>query len=345
MLMLKNTRSICIFHYDERETFMTTDGAEVKRRLLFLMKDVNLVNEYIRRFGFTINVKHINEVKNSHIETKTKQQGPTSEKDPIFEVKVGCPVCGKNGIPCYELRAKSQQIVQNHFLVPIYTGANGYATENYSMSSVTVCPECLFASPDKKDFNRSSVSGSGEIRAQFSSSILFSLKDKTEERRSLLKPVVNFESYFKRPRSAKVATDSYRLAMARAQVEAWHELPYSYFKLGSYALKIAKIRKDDFQDDTDSLIEALGFFQEAFRTSDCPSEDLELQVIYLIVALMIRLDDLTQANSYLSVFSNLKNERIAEMKQDPRLKTDLIDKWHEKAKYLWEERENPNLFD
>lgn len=324
---------------------MRADAAEVKRRLLLLMKDVNLVNEYIRRYGHNINIKNIKAVKENRPERNHKSRSDgTNIKDPIFEIKVACPVCGRDDIACYELRAKSQQIKLNHFLMPVYSGANGYPTVDYNLFSVTVCPECLFASPDKKDFNRKALSGSGEVKAQHPVNLLSSLKEKSKERKNLLSPVVNFESYFRNPRSASVAIDSYRLAMARAQQEAWYEMPYSYFKLGFYALKIARIQSDDHLDDTEALKEALGFFEEAYRTSNCPSEELELQVIYLIIVILIRLGDPEKANSYFSVFGDLKENRVEEMKQNPRLTISTIKKWTEKARFIWEERENPSLF-
>ncbi|MFP4163220.1 MAG: DUF2225 domain-containing protein [Chitinispirillaceae bacterium] len=324
---------------------MKTDKAEVKRRLLLLIKDVNLVNEYIRRFGHTIDIKNIKAVKeNRNSLNQTNQTKNAPGKEPVFEIKVSCPICGKTDITCYELRAKSQQIKQNLFLLPVYSGANGYPTTDYSLLSVTVCPECLFASPDKKDFNRKALSGSKTLEAQHPANLVSSLKDRAKERKMMLTPIVNFENYFKAPRCANVAIDSYRLAMTRAQMEAWFEMPYSYFKQGFYALKIAKIQQDAGMDNSDTLNEALGFFEEAYRTSNCASDEHELQVIYLIIAIMLTLGDAESANSYLSVFSDLKNERIEEMKKNPVLNTFYIDKWTEKARYLWEERENPDIF-
>ena len=132
---------------------MAIDVVEVKRRLGALLNDANLVNEYIRQYGPSIDIKNIKAVK----EAKAKSIMAPDEgvgDDPIFEIKLICPVCGREGISCFELRAKSQQIVKNKFLVPSYEGASGFKTVDYSFLSVTVCPRCLFASPDKKDWNR-----------------------------------------------------------------------------------------------------------------------------------------------------------------------------------------------
>ena len=40
--------------------------------------------------------------------------------DPIFEIKVKCPVCNKKDITSYQLKAKSQDVEFNKFLVPKY---------------------------------------------------------------------------------------------------------------------------------------------------------------------------------------------------------------------------------
>jgi uncharacterized protein (DUF2225 family) len=321
---------------------MTIDVVEVKRRLNALLNDSNLVNDYIRRFGPTIDIKHIKEIKelkNRALTDENKSEG----EDPVFEIKVKCPICNQTNIICYELRAKSQQITQNKFLVPIYTGASGFRTIDYTLLSVTVCPRCLFASPDKKDFNRDGTTP-GELKSQLTTNVLLTLQEKIGERKAILKTVSDYENYFKRPRIESSAIDSYRLAISRAKVESWYEQPYAFYKLGAYTLKIAKIMKDAGEDNKDALREALAYYEEAFRTSNCPTEEIEMQVVYVIVALNLKLGDFKKANSYIGVFSNLHNTRASEMRENPKLTLTVIDKWTDKAKFLWEDRESPDLF-
>lgn len=324
---------------------MPSDVSEVKRRLLLLLNDQNLVDDYIRQYGATIDIKHIKAIKEKRepdISSKNNDDG--NEQDPVYEIKVKCPVCLYSKISCNELRAKSQQILPNKFLIPTYNGACGFRTVDYNMIAVTVCPKCLFASPDKKDFSRSGLHDQAEIKSQIANGILMVLKEKVGERKALLGSVTDYINYFNRPRSAEAAIDSYKLAMARAKAEAWYEQPYSLYKLGAYTLKIAKILKDSGRDNIEQLKEALEYFEDAFRTSNCPLEDLEMQVIYTIVALNIKLLDFKKANSFLTVFANLLNDRIAEMKENPKLNTVTIEKWADRAKFLWEDRENPDLF-
>jgi uncharacterized protein (DUF2225 family) len=318
---------------------MTINVVEVKRRLSALLNDANLVNEYIRQFGPSIDIKNIKAVK----EAKSKSLMTTDEgigDDPIFEIKVICPVCNREDIVCYELRAKSQQIVKNKFLVPGYEGASGFKTVDYSFLAVTVCPRCLFASPDKKDWNRSE----GDTKSQIPGNAIITLQERIGERKTLLKSVSDVEGYFRRPRIKEAAIVSYQLAISRAHVEAFYEQPYALYKLGAYSLRIAKILKEAGSDNREVLREALGYYEEAFRTSNCPSEEIEMQVIYSIVALSLKLEDPKKANSYIAVFANLHNDRVIEMKDNPKLNLILIDKWTDKAKLLWEDRDRADLF-
>jgi hypothetical protein len=170
------------------------------------------------------------------------------------------------------------------------------------------------------------------------------LQEKIGERKSLLKSIIDYASYFSRPRSDDAAIHSLRLSMMRANVEAWYEQPYSYYKLGSYALRIAKIMKDAQRDNREILREALGYFEEAFRTSNCPSEDIEMQVVYTMVALHLKAGDQKSANSYIGVFSSLKNQREAEIRENPSLTITAITKWGDKAKTVWEDRDMEDAF-
>ncbi|MBN1306563.1 MAG: DUF2225 domain-containing protein [Chitinispirillaceae bacterium] len=323
---------------------MTINVAEVKRRLLVFLDDRNLVNEYIRQFGPSIDIKRIKEMKEAKCSALQSAGADGVGTEPMYELQVRCPVCNKDKVTRYELRAKSQQITQNRFLVPLYSGAPPYRTVDYTLVAVTVCPRCLFASPDKKDFNHTGLAGQGENKSQLIGNVIMTLQEKIGERKALMKSGCDCETYFNRHRTAEAAIDSYRLAVLRAKVEAWYEQPYAYYKLGAYSLRIAKITRDDGRDNREPLRDALQYFEEAFRTSNCPSEEIEMQVIYTIVALYMKLGEFKKANSYIGVFSNLLAARKTEMRENPRLNTTLINRWMDKAKLLWEDRNNEELF-
>ena len=323
---------------------MAIDVTEVKRRLLALLNEQVLVDEYLEQFGPSIDIKHIKAIKESHLRATTSEQNDLPGEDPIFSVFVKCPVCNMEEITSYELRAKSQQILQNKFLVPLYVGAGGFKTVDYTLIAATVCPRCLFASPDRKDFGRHDISSHANQKSQLTANTIASLQEKVGERKAIIKATTNYDEYFKRPRTFDAVLDSYRLSLLRAKVESWYEAPYSFYKLGAYSLRIAKILKDTAADNQATLKEALFYFEEAFRTSNCPSEEIEMQVIYLISALNLKVGDQKKANSYLGVLNNLHNARAIEMRTNPRLTTTIIDKWADRAKFLWEDRDMEDLF-
>jgi len=322
---------------------MTINIVEVKKRLEALLNDSNLVNEYIRAYGPRIDIKHIKAIKDKKLQSIRNPESDKGE-DPVFEITVKCPVCNQDNIVCYELRAKSLQIMFNKFLVPIYIGAGNYKAVDYTLIYTTVCHRCLFASPDKNDFIRKIKSATGESKSQLNSNVIMGLQEKIGERKAILKSITDYEGFFKRPRTDDAAILSLRLAMMRANVEAWFELPYSFYKLGSYSLRIAKITKDMGGDNREILREALGYFEEAFRSSNCQAEEIEMQVIYQSAALYLKLGEHKIANSYIQVFANLKNARLLEMKTNSSLTTVAIDKWSDKIKYLWEDRDREDLF-
>jgi uncharacterized protein (DUF2225 family) len=324
---------------------MAINLPDLKRRLQALLNDPNLVEEYIRSYGPGIDIKNIKAIKEKNSRTRLCREEALDGKDPMFEIFVTCPICNRENITCYELRAKSQQIQQDIFLIPSYQGANGYGTIDYTFLAVTVCPRCLFASPDKKDFIRQSTGTVGEKKSQLTNNAIITLQEKIGERKGILKRISEPESYFRRPRSYDAAVDSYRLAISRAKVEAWYELPNAMYKMGAYSLRMAKILKQSGEDHTVLIKDGLRNFEDAFRTSNCPSEDIEMQVLYEIVALLLNQGEHNKANNYLAVFTNLKNNRKLEMASNPQLNCNTIDKWMDRAKRLWEDRDDPGCFE
>ena len=61
---------------------MAIDVVEVKRRLLSLLNDTNLVNEYLRQFGPTLDIKHIKSIKDARACERRTRPGNRSRDDP-----------------------------------------------------------------------------------------------------------------------------------------------------------------------------------------------------------------------------------------------------------------------
>jgi uncharacterized protein (DUF2225 family) len=324
---------------------MPVDVKEVKRRLLVFLKDENLVTEYIRRFGPTIDIKNIKAVKEKEDAEAIKEgDGPSEGIDPIFESLINCPVCNKEGIISYELKAKSQQIVDTRLLQQEYLGAMGHKSVDYDMLAVSICPRCLFASPDRKDFaSVNKITGKITL-SQILPNPILTLQEKIGERKALVAGIANVEDFFKRPRKPDAAILSYKLAGMRAKVEAYHELPNALYKLGFYYIKLAKIIKRKGEDDSTALKEALEYFEECLKNSNASGEAAEYRVLYMIVALHIRLKEDRKAHPFLAAFDKIRSDLSAKAKTDLKINLTVIDQWLNKAKNIWEDRERNDLW-
>ena len=127
---------------------MPVSVEELKSRLKVILEDDNLVMEYLRRYGPKIEIKNIKKIKEMGSAEKPglsdgKNEEEKQGNDPIYEIEMKCSVCGKPDVNFYELRAKSQSVTFNMFMVPIYKGAMGHFTVDYNKLSVAVCPRCF----------------------------------------------------------------------------------------------------------------------------------------------------------------------------------------------------------
>ncbi|MBN2036541.1 MAG: DUF2225 domain-containing protein [Chitinispirillaceae bacterium] len=327
---------------------MTIDVAQIKKRLFVVFRDDAKVHEYLRTYGPVINATFVNALNQEVAERSQRREGNEEEgDDPIFTISVSCPVCGQTDITGYELRAKSQAISQTKFLVPVYKGASGYRPADYTLLSVTVCPRCLFASPDKKDFCRQATDKTNEIKSQLTSNLILSLQEQIGARKRMLSGISDYQSYFKRPRTDQAAIDTYRLAVARANVETWHDIPYAYYKQGSYTLRMAKIYKDGGRNNNDALKTALGFFEESFKRSECRREEIEIQTLYLIVALSAKLGEARKAKMYTGTFKSLyvnNKERANRPVTGDTATPALIAHWKDKIEFVRDSSGDPEYF-
>lgn len=321
---------------------MESEEQEVRRRLKILFEDEKMADEYLRRFGPNMDIKNIKRVKEEY--RSIQQEEELEGKDPIYETTLQCPVCKQEPITSYELRAKTQQMTYNKFYVPIYEGVMDYRTVKYERIAVAVCSNCFFASPDSKDFLRPSAKNIKDRQTKVPTNVLLKLQEHADERKSLLKGISDPFSFFKRPRSIEASVLSYRLALVRAAVEAEFELPYTQYKMGAYCLKIAHIQWDTGANNEETLTEALKHFSEAFRLSESASEDIEYQIIYTVAALNMRMGDFQEAAKYIAVLDKIRSEIKTKAKEDARITTACIDKWTERTKNLWEDRDEPDLF-
>jgi uncharacterized protein (DUF2225 family) len=322
---------------------MGFDDKLVRKKLEVLLKDEALVEKYLRVFGPRLDMNHVTKIKQEHLRAASSEGAMGDKDDPTFQIKVKCPICNQADIACHELKAKSLTLAPDRFLVPRYSGVKPFRTLNYSLYAVTVCPACLFASPDKRDFVTFSVQARSENKSQLSPFVLDELRKRVEERKKLI-PAPDFAAYFAHPRAPEAAVAAYRLAIHRAQIEASMETPLAWYKAGMYALKIALLQRDGRKDDAEALKEAAKCLSNSFRASELKQPDLECQLVYLLSALYLRLGEQAQCQSYLGVLEKWKNEIGKGKGDNPEMTLAHVERWLDKAKELWTDREQPDLW-
>src|SRR4051812_13794663 len=322
---------------------MGFDDKLVRKKLEVLLKDDALVEKYLRVFGPRLDMGNITKLKQEQIQATSAQGTPGDKDDPTYRIMVKCPICNQAEITCYELKAKSLTSALDKFQVPRYTGVKPFRSLNYSLFAVTVCPSCLFASPDKRDFLTFSVQARTENKSQLSPFVLDELRKRIDERKKIV-PANDIAAYFSHPRSIEAGIASYRLAIHRAQAEASLETPLAWYKAGMYGLKIALLLRDTGKDDEKALKESADNLSKSFRNSELKHPELEYQLLYTLAALYLRLGDETQCQSYMGVLDKWKSELAKAALTDPKVNTTHVEKWLDKAKDLWTDRKDPDLW-
>jgi uncharacterized protein (DUF2225 family) len=323
---------------------MGLDDKLIRKKLEVLLKDEALVEKYLRVFGPRLDMNNITKLKQEQMRAAATDGAMGDKDDPTFQIKVKCPVCNQADIICYELKAKSLTSAPDRFQVPRYTGVKPFRTVNFALFAVTVCPACLFASPDKRDFTTFSVQARTENKSQLSPFVLDELRKRVEDRKKLI-PAPDFAAFFAHPRSPEAGIGSYRLAVHRAQVETSLETPLAWYKAGMYALKVALLQRDSRKDDTDALKEAVKYLANSFKASELKQPDLECQLLYLLAALYLRLGEQAQCQSYMGVLEKWKGEIGKGKGDNPEMTVAHVDRWLDKAKELWTDREQPDLWE
>ena len=322
---------------------MAQNSSEIKQRLsVFFNGNEDMMRRYIESYGEELSMKNIKELRQKVEDEAAEAEEPG--EDPLYTIELECPVCKNLGIEYYEMRAKSQFLYHDQFMTPMYKGINGYKTVNFAHYAMGVCPKCLFASPDKKDFCSVSLVTKQKVASKVPPIVLGDLLEGMGERLTILEELPDKDGLFQFPRSAISAINSYRLAIERVNVELRHRLPYSYYKLGSYWTRIALIERLAHMNDEASLEMAAESFKKAFLNSDFPNPDLEFQSVYIIFAIYMRLDLMDEGRKYMALFDTAKSDFENGVRHEPS-GLSAVKKWKDKAVSLWESREDDDLWD
>lgn len=325
------------------------DENGVRRRLKIMLGSDKLAEEYIKQFGFRIDMTKIKTLRTANEKVlDIAQAEETAADDPIFTVFLKCPSCYMTNLPSHELKAKSLQIMVDKFGMPRYRPMGRYKVAvDYNIISVTVCPQCLFASPDKRDFIGRDPARAREIPARLHQGELAAILAAADDRASWLagQNLDPMKDILPRTRTPQAGIASYELAIMRAQIEFSRNVPFSAYKIAGYTLKQATIAETHQIDSAPYYLKALKGYLTCFERSNAPGFNYEAQVLYQVIALALRLNQLEIAGSYIGVLDRTKG-RIegSDSKVDPAV-AQGFHRWYNAAREIWADRENPDLWE
>lgn len=320
------------------------DENGVRRRLKIMLGTDKLAEEYIARYGFRIDVTKIQGMRTAEKTVDFSVDSETSADDPIYTIFLKCPSCYMTRLPSHELKAKSLQILTDRFGMPTYRDMGRYKAVDYNLLSVTVCPQCLYASPDRKDFITRDPARAREIPSRLHQGELAAILAGADDRANWLtdQGMEPMKDFLPRRRSVQAGLASYELAIERAKIEFARNVPFSMFKMAGYSLKQAMICRTYEKDEKQYLTQALKYYLACFERSNAPGFQYEGQVLYLVIALGLRLGQIEMAGSYIGVLDRSKM----------RMESGVVDsnvqqaftRWYNAAREIWADRENPDLW-
>ena len=330
------------------------DLDEVRRRLAILFnQNQAMVERYIQVHGPKISIKAIQEIREEVGSTPPPVvpvvlSAPDGDgldpnlESPVFTIEVECPCCHKKEIPHRDLRASSMSIKNDAFLAPAYFPVGKFQKLNFLTVNVTVCPRCLFASPDKKDFIQFNRTTRQNIQSQISPGILSEIQDTMAERQELVELSRLGNDFTKCPRTLQLGALSYKLAEQRAKVESESKQPFAILKRANYWTRVALLQRQAGIDDTQALEHALTQYKEAFYRTDFPNPNSEFQACFIIFSIQLRFGLVKEARDYIGVMEQSK-KAVSERK-DAAAALQALEQWLGMAKGRWDDRENPELW-
>ncbi|MBN8215348.1 MAG: DUF2225 domain-containing protein [Spirochaetes bacterium] len=273
------------------------------------------------------------------------KQPPKEKEDPILLIRVQCPLCQGTLIEHQELKAKSVTISLDRFCVPLFGESAKYKTVDYNLKSVTVCPQCLFASPDRRDFiGKNPVTGKPD-KSQLSENILKELGESKGARQEIYRKFSGGPNLFEHERTRKMAVLSYHLSIHRATAEIKFKNPRAYFKRGFTWAKIALLERQEGRDGKAALENARKDYEVAFTAWDFPNDEYGFQTVYSMGAIWYYSGNKDEATKYVSLLDKYRMDLEQKAKKDSAIQTGPIRKWVGIARDMWERKDEPGWWD
>jgi hypothetical protein len=263
--------------------------------------------------------------------------------NPIIVQDVECPVCKYPEVKNYALKAKTLPVRHNIFEVPIYDPNPKYSHVDFNELQFTVCPICYFNGANRSDFNYYGSSGEKMSTTDKKVRHYWDANSRTIKAQFNVNNVT--DEQFHHPRTQEAIILSVNLAIYKATVEIHAKIPYAIIKRAHRYIRLYCLKqKFNLPVDDELLKKAVVDLEEVFRLSDFPDKVYEFEVCYLIVVCCIKLEDETKAGEYIKVLDMTKAEMTAESKTNPKVPLQEVTKWSNKAKELWQNRQDPSIW-
>ena len=245
----------------------------------------------------------------------------------------------------FSLRMGKMECTVNFFDIPVYTKPIGHADPiDFHRLCVTVCPECLFASPDPGCFLPVLPLGKSALKhpphPAHAPHARLAVMARAAERRQLAGPLP--ESFFTEHRTPGDALLAYHLAIASSQalqssgaINAGDEL----VRQGNYHLRMAHLHETQppltdpagpTSAASDHIEHAARLLRDAFST--LPESALPRNISQ-VVATGIYLGEDREVHQYLGQLAKLRQQTA-----DPSARQ-LIDRYLVRGARAWEDRE------
>ncbi len=234
----------------------------------------------------------------------------------------------------YLLRAGKIETEITFFDLPLYTApARGADFVDFNLLSVTVCPQCLFASNDPAHFIDPAEKSVEPVR--WNTATATALAGREPFRRSLAKGLdANFFTHARTPNQALIAT---ALAIDCAQTifeHNKHTMPLEQLRLANHHLRAMQLHQTLKHDD--ALIEqsarsAYAHLRTAFTLLDGPAL---YKTIQQLVAVAIYLGQDKSAYQYITRLGDLSRE--GKIPPDDR---PAFERCNAQCKSAWEDRD------
>lgn len=263
----------------------------------------------------------------------TTRHAPDNNSLLIHEV-----TCGFHDEPVtldrYVLRAGRIETELNFFDIPVYTApARGADFVNYNVLTVTVCPQCLFASNDPSHFTDPAERSIKPV--EFNPQTRSTIRGRVDVRRSIASGLTaDFFTDKRTPQQAIVAFDLAIDCSTAIYGCNKYSMPIELLRLANHHLRLMQLKQSlgaTAQAIDEHAVAALDWLKQGFLLLEGPAL---YKTIHQLVALSIWTHADRAAHQYMS-----RLQELARQPNLPREHKGIIERYETRCKTAWEDRD------